>query len=433
MRGQLAGRVLVCGCLAAIWAVACEGDPPKRSAFDGDAGSGGEAVGSGGSSAPGNEAGSPSGDAGSPGSSGGMPGSDGGMPGSDGGTPGTNDGGMPGDAGAPNQPTAGAPSSGACEGPLTFADVYVEEQVMQALNLQSGPVTSDMVQNLTHLVIPFNDDEIDLHGIECLTSLVSLDVSGGGGITPISQLALLPNLRTIDHSDGYLSDLVGFEALTQLTSLNVSRNNIYDFSPLATLVDLVQLDISENYNFYAQPVNNASLASLTKLESLDVNNVAITDFSFLASLPNLVALDLGSTGLTAIPDLSEMDDLDVLGLSGNTLASFTPLEGLTGLSRLDLRYTGLSSLTSIAPLTGLTHLNVAGNALTNITVLGALPLLSVLDISENSAIASLQPLVDSSYIGSGDTIAYSLYDCATFGAAVDTLIARGVVMEDYCQ
>jgi len=421
MNGSLLRKWLLVS-LCSAWAVGvgCAGDPEKRTVYDADAGEGGEAGepndNVGGSNVPANNAGEPN--------AGGVAGAAG--------EPTT--GGVVGAAGEGGTSAAGAPNLPQCEGELTFADPYVEMQVRMAISQPTGPITSAAVADLTTLAIPFNDDSIDMNGIECLTALTFLDFRDRGGGQPLSLLALLPNLRTIDFTDGYLSDLTGLGSVTQLTSLELGQNGITDFSELATLTNLENLSLYGNGDFNNTPLSIAAVASLTKLKRLDLGSLHIADVTPLASLSQLEELSISGTQLTALPDLSAHPELTRLNVSGNAIANLTPLGSLTKLVELNAASMGLTSLTAIAPLVALTKLDLSYNQLTNIAALGALPQLSVLDIGYNSGITSFQALVDSAYIGAGDELTVEgAGDCSV--AIVDqleALVADGVILHNAC-
>lgn len=442
--------------------VACGSDDGKKAAF-GEGGAGGEA-----GAKPVNTGGSkpqPMPSAGE----GGVPGG-GGVPGSpsagEGGTPNEQPtGGSGGSAagGVPNEPMgmageAGAPSIpvlAQCQGPtLTFADSYVEDQVLKALKMEFGPITTADVVNLTDLEIPFNDANIDITGLECLSALQHIYFSDGAVGEPISVLNLLPNLRSLDFSNGYINDLTEFAVLTHVKELDFSQNAIADLSPLADLTQLESLNLDSIGAFGNKVIDITPLAGLSQLKVLNLNNDEVSDekplaqltqlqelslrytkmpgFGFVSGLAQLTSLDLSNNSLTALPDLSKLTKLTSLDIAYDLLASFTPLSALTKLTSLNASYTGLADLSPLAPLVKLDTLDVSGDKYTDATILGALPLLSTLDVSYNNSLTSLEPLVQSQYIGTGDYVTAEGLDCNTHGSRISALIAKGVVVGNSC-
>ena len=84
-----------------------------------------------------------------------------------------------------------------------------------------------------------------------------------------------------------ITDLTGIEALTGLTTLDLSDNLIRDISPLARLSGLILLDLEHN-----RIADLAPLAPLRQLESLVLSYNQISDLSPLLEIPSLQSLDL---------------------------------------------------------------------------------------------------------------------------------------------
>jgi Leucine-rich repeat (LRR) protein len=395
-----ARNLLATVCLLGAWslAIACEGDPPKHAVFEdggaGGAGAGGEAGANGPVDTAGAaDGGAPEGGAGpidvipEVGGAGGVLGA-GGVPAA-GGTP------TEPVAGAPTEPVggatslAGAASVGACDSELFFNDSFFESAVRSAINLPDGPIMAADVAGLTDFKLPSLDGTVDIGGIECLTALTSIDFSDNALGTPLSLLAELPNLRSLDLGGDYLDETMisDLADITQLTSLKLHDNHIQSLEVFAELANLESLDFSQNGNFNNTPLDLSPLTGLTQLKALNLSNNVITDFSPIAELVNL--------------------------------------------TDLNLRGTQLSSLTAVAPLTKLTKLDVSYNALTNATVLGALPALQSLDVSYNQ-FTSLAALVSSGYIGAGDEIFAQGLDCPSLANDFAALVAKTVTLQTGC-
>src|SRR5207302_690454 len=85
-----------------------------------------------------------------------------------------------------------------------------------------------------------------LDGIQYLTSLTALILSGFEQLDTLSSLANLTQLISLDLSYcDQISDLTPLASLTQLTSLNLSCcDQIIDLTPLASLTQLKSLNLS---------------------------------------------------------------------------------------------------------------------------------------------------------------------------------------------
>jgi hypothetical protein len=453
MNVRAARNVIALASLLGTWVVAigCEGDPPRRSAFE-DGGAGGEAGEGGSVQAP------PNGGAGAPDNAGGVGVLATGGVSDRGGVPavGGASGGVPSEPTAGDGSMAGAGNLVACEGEVAFPDQYFEGTVRDAIGKPTGPILGTDLIELKSFTLPGIDGAITITGIECMFALESVNFSGNSLGTPLSALAKLPNLRKLDLSGDYISNemLADVALLTQLTELDLHRNFLTSVEALTNLVNLETLDLSDNGDFNSTAMVLAPLAgldklktlnlfgtltstlqplaSLTLLETLSFGVRKIDDISPLANLVNLQSLDLQSSELTDIGALTALTKLQKLNLSYNQLSDFAPLQGLTNLTELSLKGTTLSSLASLAPLTKLTKLDVSYDSLTDVTVLGTLPALQWLDLSSNTTLTSLAPLVSSSYIGAGDDITAEALDCDTFAGAFAALIAKTVSLHTSC-
>jgi internalin A len=415
MNPRAARVLLIAGCLSLGCGLAagCEGDPPRHAAYGGGGAGGEGGLAAGGAPQLATNAGEPNA-AGVPGSpaaagAGGAPPVD--MIPEQGGLAST--AGQPGEpsAGTGSEPTAGAPALGACDGELTFPDPYFEQQVRNNLDLPSGPpITAGDVANLTEFTLVGPDGAVDITGIECLRALTSVNFADNSVGEPLSLLAELPNLTTLDLSDDYLDDISELATLTQLRSLNLRGNDITDISPLTDLVNLEVLDLYGNGGFSFVTTDISPLAGMTKLKSLLLDRLIIDDLSPLSSLGELEQLSLG----------------------GVTITDASPLADLTTLTSLNLRSTMLSDLSDLSTLTKLTTLDVSSNQLTDVTVLGNLPDIAQLSISYNPAITTLAPLVSSSNVGAGVDLSAEGLNCTTFAADFAALLAKSVTLHTSC-
>ena len=102
----------------------------------------------------------------------------------------------------------------------------------------------------------------------------ALGVDAGDPITK----AEMETLTELDASwDGGIRDLTGLQFATQLTKLNLSRNNISDLSPLTGLTQLTWLDLDFN--------DISDLSPLAGLTQLTVA-VTLTDNGYIRISPH---------------------------------------------------------------------------------------------------------------------------------------------------
>ena len=140
--------------------------------------------------------------------------------------------------------------------------------------------------------------------------------------------------------------------LTNLTSLDISDNDIRNFAPLAGLTNLTWLNVG------GTGVTDVSvLSKLTGLEWLDASGSDISDISALADLTNLVELNLNDNTIPDISAISGLSKLNVLNLSENSIpncdSDLSALSNLTRLTRLNLRDNRIFDLSEIVTNQGL--------------------------------------------------------------------------------
>ena len=124
-----------------------------------------------------------------------------------------------------------------------------------------------------------------------------------------------------------ISNITGLEFATHLRELDISSNPITDLRPLANLIALESLHLSEL-----------------------VPNTLNLDISPLATLINLKELFLVGNGILDISPLAGLKKLRKLNLSNNQISDFSPLTGLTELQALQIRGNWTRD---ISPLAGL--------------------------------------------------------------------------------
>jgi Leucine-rich repeat (LRR) protein len=204
-----------------------------------------------------------------------------------------------------------------------------------------------MMPNLTSLYLKNIYTQVNLH-MSRFPSLATLHVDSCTNIVVFDPNFINTNMNsvTIDFSAGCSEALLDWMLLqssirlVQVTSdsicqipanvcsLNVQYSCIIDLSFVETS-KLTHLDVS-----YTQ-LTTPNFGYLPFLQRLDISNNDICDFSFLERLPSLVYLDCGCTDVTncdAFSCLVHLTDLDLSYTRIKTLAGLP-----TGLTRLSLR------------------------------------------------------------------------------------------------
>ncbi|WMP16279.1 tandem-95 repeat protein [Thiothrix lacustris] len=243
----------------------------------------------------------------------------------------------------------------------------------------------------------------------------------------LSQLAQLPNLRTVDLSHTKLVDISALASLTKLTQLNLQFNDIASISSLAGMKQLQYLNLGFNeisdisalsgMNSLQELYLDANklsvispLAGKTTLTKLYLDDNQISSIAALSGLTNLTHLGLGYNQISSVGALSSLSALQVLVLDANNLASVSELGGLTtlqylflrgnaladamplsGLSNLQTLELGFNQITSASPLSNLTNLTRLGleyNNLENVNALSGMTMLKTLDLEHNQLVSA---------------------------------------------
>ena len=128
-------------------------------------------------------------------------------------------------------------------------------------------------------------------------------------------------------------DLDWLGKLKQIESLSLSYSEMKNYDALASLPDLRQLGLGRT------TINDpAFLAKLSNLRMLNLRGLRnITDFSSLAQLTNLQNLDISATQLSDIKLLEGLTKLQYLNLNSTKIKDIAPLKNLISLQELHLQ------------------------------------------------------------------------------------------------
>lgn len=266
---------------------------------------------------------------------------------------------------------------------------------IQSIELNGTSVVSiDSFKNLSKiksLVISDTRTLQSVTGIEEMTKLVDLDLSGNG-IVVIDGLNNLVNLETLYLND---NDIVIFPSINQLRLLNtldISDNNINQLgADLSGLVSLTNLNAKNN--------DICDLSTLDDLISLKVLNLSNNDlgcvgpgispnFDSLENAPNLEKLYLDDNSLTSIEGLRGRDiNLKELYINDNNLTDITPISEYTSITNLVLYNNNITNINDLSGMTGLSNINLSNNNISNFSDLITTPNLVTIDLSFNKITA----------------------------------------------
>ena len=197
---------------------------------------------------------------------------------------------------------------------------------------------------------------------------------------PIFQkdMLRLKKLRNADFwSPGLegITDLIGLEYATNLTSLDMVGHSLSDLSPLANLTNLKNLWLAN-----CEISDITPLVNLTQLTHLALLSNPITDISSLANLTQLHDLSLDDTDVHDLNPLANLTRLHRLSLKGTKVRDLSPLVNLE-LNDLNLGWTDIRDL---SPLNNVKHLSLISTRFTDLSKLERLPIVQDLTISRVS-------------------------------------------------
>ncbi len=152
--------------------------------------------------------------------------------------------------------------------------------------------------------------------------ITSLNISSNN-IVNLRVLSSLPNLVSLKLEGNRISDINVLSELGNLLTLDVRFSNFKDLSPLKDLSSLINLYLRSN-----QIIDISPLSGLFNLTNLDLRNNQITDISPLSGLFNLTNLDLRNNQITDISPLDKMINIATLELSSNRIDDISSIEML---------------------------------------------------------------------------------------------------------
>jgi len=209
---------------------------------------------------------------------------------------------------------------------VAFKDTEFEHMVREAMGKAEGEVIyAPELEAITRLSMRF--------GLATFSEDIIQPVLGYKQSAPLdlSDLALFPNLRFLSITDMTCS---GFETLKRLPKLR----------------DLTLIDAG---------VTDCGVLEDLSLESLSLARNNIEDFSALASMAGLKSLNLFMTGIESLDVLSDLTNLEILVVGGNPVSDLKPIERMNHLRYLAIQETDVETLDALKNLKALETLNIS--------------------------------------------------------------------------
>jgi internalin A len=158
------------------------------------------------------------------------------------------------------------------------------------------------------------------------------------------------------------SQLPGYRPPGIYSSSGIGSNHISDLRPLASLDNLISLELSGN------PIDNLQpIANLTNLTSLRIAYSKIDNIQPLKDLVKLKELDLTDNQISDLQPLGKLTNLVNLNLMRNQIRNPQPLAGLQNLTHLRLDYNQITNPNTLCGLPKSTNLSLENNPTSTLT------------------------------------------------------------------
>ena len=295
---------------------------------------------------------------------------------------------------------------------VSYEDKYVEKELF---GITEASTNKDDIENLNKL--QFNDNNL----YKKLKSILKNSVFSYDDSKNELNLsnAAIKGLEVLDLSNSGITDISGLEAFNNVKELNLSGNNISDFSPMLELKELLTLKlkncgITDLSNIFPQEYFTAREGKIN-IDSLDLSENNLSNLNILTNFAKIRELFLSNIGLTN-NKLEELNGLKVncLDISNNLgLTDVSAINNLIDLTeeveewqKQSLRYLDLSYNKNINTNTipdnleglYLENMGLSNEDLGNINF----STIRILDLSYNNNITGFDNINDKGTIGELD-------------------------------
>lgn len=316
------------------------------------------------------------------------------------------------------------------DAPIKFTDPVLEKDIRKIINKPNGDVMISDVWYVEEVKIygDFTGDETDiksysrdyfnssdgqkhttseniktLNDLYYFRNLKKLTVAHHKGIdiSVLGNEGLYPNLRMIDFRSCALKDVSAISGLTFLTGINLTYNDVADFTPISKLVRLSSLDVGHNDGIHS----TEKLVNIKYLKSLNLFGINDVDMDAVTSLPNLRNLHISSGDYSKLSQCANLEYLEIQVNADNvkylseltpkckrlrihgTIGDLSAISGLTWLESLDL-VAGISDgapcdITFLENFRELKKLELGSSRYSGYECLSSLPNLQTVEVNKN--------------------------------------------------
>jgi len=191
-----------------------------------------------------------------------------------------------------------------------------------------------------------------------------------------------------DIGDG-ITDITGLGELVNLRSLNIYSMEISDISELATLTGLQDLFVQNTQISDVEPLKN-----LKKLRYLDIHGSKnLKNIDALSELSNLKFLEISRCRqIKDVKPVYELSDLESLYMNDTEVSSLSGIENLKKLTTLSIEGTRINDISAIYGIAGLTYLGIDADSSILTDICERLPKLTSLEINAGGEEIDIEPL-----------------------------------------
>ncbi len=198
---------------------------------------------------------------------------------------------------------------------LVFSDKALETKVREIMNKPEGGISAAEAKTVIKLDLA-NESFDDMN-------------SKNGGIRDISSLKYFTCLEELNLSFNDISDFSPLAELKSLKSLGFTGVRPKDLSLLKGLTNMVCLVFDWCYSpdqGYTECSNLDFMADMKDLEIFEAKGAGITDITVLGTLPKLWSVFLDANQITDITPLANLKNLKELLLSQNPITDYSPVK-----------------------------------------------------------------------------------------------------------
>ena len=260
-----------------------------------------------------------------------------------------------------------------------FSDAAMEAEIRKLLNLPSGTaVYSDDIWTIRSFTVP--KDAQDYTELKYMPYLEELTIDSGIS-GQLLYLEDMPDLKTVTISNTVVSaeELALIAKLEKLERLTLSNCSLTTLSPLASMQNLLYLDVSGNTIRNLEPIS-----SMNKLEALNIQRNAVNDLSAISNNQALLILDVSYNSLSDLSVAFGLSNLQWLNAQYNTVSDLSGISKLSKLLYLDVSNNTITDVTPLADCTKLENLNIASNNISDIQCLSTLENMTDFIFSHNN-------------------------------------------------